>query len=101
VKVCKGCYKRGCDDCMAIISCEHDGCKLRLCSDCNFQSDLEHTLDACANCERVLCFKHRYEECKENCRSAATIANGCLGCFRIVSCVSILPGVMDPSLLQG
>jgi hypothetical protein len=100
LKLCKGCYKRGCYDCMAILSCEHDGCDISLCFDCRRQEGgVEDTLDTCENCFRSFCFKHRYEYVKENCRTL--IANGCLECFRMVSTMLALPGVMEPSLLQG
>ncbi len=102
LKVCTGCSKTGCDDCMGTIFCEHDGCDMSLCTDCNFQGGSENPLlDDCNTCFRFLCFKHRYEECKANFRSTSMIANGCLGCLSMVMDLSALPGVIEPSLLQG
>jgi hypothetical protein len=86
---------------MQFLFCEHDDCGDILCLDCRQEGGVEDTLDTCENCFRSFCFKHRYEYVKENCRNTSTIANGCLECFRMVSTMLALPGVMEPSLLQG
>jgi len=91
---CTGCDKWGCDDCMQMMFCEHDGCEVRVCLDCR-QAGGENTLESCNKCWDTFCFKHRYESCKED------WDNCCAECLRMVAPMLVLPGVMEPSLLQG
>ena len=92
---CNSCENWGCDDCLGIIFCEHDDCEVELCLECRHEVDVEFTLDSCNRCQKMLCFKHRYESCKEDWN------NCCAECLRMVAPMLLLPGVMEPSLLQG
>ncbi len=92
---CNSCDNWGCDDCMQMMFCEHDGCEVELCLECRQDDDDENTLPFCDRCHKTLCFKHRYESCKED------WDNCCAECLRMVAPMLVLPGVMEPSLLQG
>jgi hypothetical protein len=92
---CLSCDKCGCDDCMQMMFCEHDDCEVDLCLECRREVDVEYTLDSCNRCHKILCFEHRYESCKEDWN------NCCAECLRMVAPMLVLPGVMQPSLLQG
>ena len=76
---CTICDGQGCDPCMDVLYCEHEGCEESQCYSCRDSQRDEDGVSLCYTCDSRFCFNHRLEDCKKDWR------NSCSGCLKMIA----------------